>query len=442
MTATASHPPPSGLWSAIRAELRRLWNHELRDSNIRTAYAVCGMTGTAYGMVTAVVAVYLNKFRGIDELTIGELAMFFSIGIAAFSVPMGLLIKKLSPRTMLSVALLGYAAATAIFPFLLTFGGLAAARGLDGAFSVGVWVSLETILLMRTSSAHRGLITSLYTISMAVGYGVGAVFGWIIMLTYPMPMVFVSAGLFASLAALVAYVFLDRDIRPIAGSDHAVEEALKQRPETPAVVAAERPSILRLYWKIKTACVPTFCYGYFQASLVLFLPLFLIEARQVPKEDTSLLVASFSIGMAASVVFIGRFGDRFGHLKTVRTLVALGVLLTASLVYLPTYALVAGVVLLAGASLAPIWPLSLALQSLIVDPRDYSRSNALLNGSYGLGTLAGPLMSGYLFKHHGGEAMFLHVAGLWALALLATILFRRDDPSFRAIASARAHAAG
>src|SRR5690606_10605700 len=152
--------------------LRRLWNHELRDSNIRTAYAVCGMTGTAYGMVTAVVAVYLNKFRGIDELTIGELAMFFSIGIAAFSVPMGLLIKKLSPRTMLSVALLGYAAATAIFPFLLTFGGLAAARGLDGAFSVGVWVSLETILLMRTSSAHRGLITSLYTISMAVGYGV------------------------------------------------------------------------------------------------------------------------------------------------------------------------------------------------------------------------------------------------------------------------------
>src|SRR5690606_28309374 len=183
-----------------------------------------------------------------------ELAMFFSIGIAAFSVPMGLLVKKLSPRTMLSVALLGYAGATAIFPFLLTFGGLASARGLDGAFSVGVWVSLETILLMRTSSAHRGLITSLYTISMAVGYGVGAVFGWIIMLTYPMPMVFVSAGLFASLAALVAYVFLDRDIRPIAGSDHAVEEALKQapRPETPIVVAAERPSILQLYWKIKT----------------------------------------------------------------------------------------------------------------------------------------------------------------------------------------------
>ena len=140
--------------------------------------------------------------------------------------------------------------------------------------------------------------------------------------------------------------------------------------------------------------------------------------------------------------FFGRLGDRIGHLKTVRAMTALGVLLTAALVVLPSFALVAVVMLLAGASLAPIWPLSLALQSLIVDPRDYSRSNALLNGSYGLGTLAGPLVSGYIFKHEGGAAMFLHLAALWALALAATVLFRADDPSFRAIRDARARSHG
>jgi MFS family permease len=439
MTATVPPPSPPGPWSAVRAEAAQLWNHELRDPNIRTAYVVCGMTGTAYGMVTAVVAVYLNKVRLIDELTIGGLAMFFSAGIAAFSVPMGMLIKRLSPRTMLATALLVYAAATAIFPFLLTFGGLAAARGVDGAFSVGVWVSLETVLLMRTSTAHRGLITSLYTISMAVGYALGAVLGWIIMWAYPMPMVFVGAGLLASLGALVAYVFLDREIHPLPGSDHASEHAVEPaaRPE-----AHEGPSILSLYWKIKTACIPTFCYGYFQASLVLFLPLFLTNERAVAKEDTSLLVACFSVGMAASVIFVGRLGDRYGHLKTVRVLVGLGVVLTTSLVYLPTFGLVALAAMLAGATLAPIWPMSLALQSLIVSPRDYSRSNALLNGSYGLGTLAGPLASGYLFKRYDGETMFLHIAVLWALGFLATLAFRRDDPSFRAIAHARARAAG
>lgn len=426
----------------MRAALAQLWNRELRDSNIRTAYLVCGMTGTAYGMVTAVVAVYLNKVRMIDELTIGSLAMFFSLGIAALSVPMGLLVRRLSPRTMLAAGLVGYAAATAIFPFLPSFVGLATARCLDGAFSVGVWVSLETILLMRTTSQRRGLITSLYTIAMATGYGVGSVIGWIVMLAFPMPNVFVAAGLFAAVAAIIAFVFLEREIHPVPGSGHH-EEAPACPPEGHAEAPAQpagRAGTLELYWKIKTACIPTFCYGYFQASLVLFLPLFLIEARAVPKEDTSLLVGCFAVGMAASVVFVGRFGDRFGHLKTVRTLAALGVVLTALLVALPSYGLVALVVLLAGGSLAPIWPLSLALQSLIVEPRDYSRSNALLNGSYGLGTLAGPLVSGYVFKHHGGEAMFLHIAALWAVALVATIAFRGDDPSFRAIADARARA--
>lgn len=428
----------TSLLSNMRAGVAQLWNHELRDRNIRTAYVVCGMTGTAYGMVTAVVAVYLNKIRGIDELVIGELAMFFSFGIAACSVPMGLLIKRLSPRTMLALALLGYAGATALFPFMQTFAGLATARGLDGAFSVGVWVSLETILLMRTTTQHRGLITSLYTISMAVGYGTGSIVGWIIMKAFPIPNVFVGAGLFATVAAILAWVFLSRDIHPIAGSSH-VEDHHASPDAPPEASSIGRPALGSLYWKIKTACIPTFTYGYFQASLVLFLPLFLIEARHVPKEDTSLLVGCFAGGMAASVVFVGRFGDKFGHLKTVRTLTALGVLLTASLVFLPTYALVALVVLLAGASLAPIWPLSLALQSLIVDPRDFSRSNALLNGSYGLGTLMGPLVSGYLFKYYGGGVMFLHIAVLWAFALAATVGFRRDDPSFRAIARAREH---
>jgi predicted MFS family arabinose efflux permease len=439
MTTTVSPPTPAGQWSKVRNELQQLWHTELRDSNIRSAYVVCAMTGTAYGMVTAVVAVYLNKVRGIDTQTIGVLAMFFAAGIALFSVPMGKAIQRFAPRMVLSLGLLGYATATAIFPFLATLLGLGAARGFDGAFSVGVWVSLETVLLMRTTTAHRGLITSLYTISMSTGYALGAVIGWIVMLIYPMPMVFVAAGLFASLAALIAYVFLDRDIQPIAGSGHG-HEHVDEAPRPEAAVD-RHPPILKLYWRIKTACIPTFCYGYFQASMVLFLPLFLINSRGVKEEDTVFLVAFFSIGMAASVVFVGRLGDRYGHLKTVRSLVGLGVVLTASLVYLPTLWLVAIAVLLAGASLAPIWPMSLALQSLIVDPRDFSRSNALLNGSYGLGTLAGPLVSGFLFKHYGGETMFLHIAVLWALALLATLAFRRDDPSFRALAHARARAA-
>jgi hypothetical protein len=79
-----------------------------------------------------------------------------------------------------------------------------------------------------------------------------------------------------------------------------------------------------LYWRIKTACITTFTYGYFQGSLVLFLPLFLIDHRGVADGPTKLLVAFFAIGDG------GERGDRrahrrpHGHLKTIRVLVAVG----------------------------------------------------------------------------------------------------------------------
>ena len=89
-----------------------------------------------------------------------------------------------------------------------------------------------------------------------------------------------------------------------------------------------------------------------------------------------------------------------------------------------------------------MYPLSIALQSLIAEPRDYNRSNALLNVSYALGTLAGPLICGYLYVTYsvgpngtkvplGGELLFWQLAALWLLVLLATSVFRGDDPSLR-----------
>lgn len=413
----------------------------LKDGSIRVAYLMCLMLGVAYGIVMAIVAVYLNKERGIDEQTISRLAFYFSAGIAVFAVPMGALVRVLSPRVMLSVALVGYGIATAVFPFLGTEVAWATARAIDGAFSVAAWISIETILLMRTTALNRGFVTSLYSIVLAIGYVIGSVFAAGFGYIGPSKLAFVCAGVLACLAALLGLMRLDRHIEPVAGSDHAGpaeggSHAVTVAPAGPPVGA------WKLYWQIKTACITTFTYGYFQGSLVLFLPLFLIDHRGVAEGPTKLLVAFFAAGMAVSVVIFGRIGDRHGHLKTIRALVAVGAVITVSVVYLPWFPVVAAVVFLAGAVLAPVYPLSIALQSLIAEPRDYNRSNALLNVSYALGTLAGPLICGYLYVTFsagpngtkvplGGELLFWQLAALWALVLVATTVFRRDDPSLR-----------
>jgi len=403
-----------------------------KDRNIRVAYLLCLTLGVAYGMVLAIVSLYLSSERGYDEPTIAGMAAFFSVGIAACAVPMGILVRKLSPRIVLAISLLGYGLAVAVFPFMPGFAGLAGARAFDGAFSVGVWITLETVLLMRTTSLNRGIVTSLYSIVLAVGYVLGSVITYVMTKFVADWIVFVAAGSLAALGALAGLILLDRNIQPVEGSEHAVEHVPGTTGAHPAVAGSSTGlSMASLYWRIKTACMPTFMYGYFQASLVLFLPLFLIEERGIAADETKLMVAFFSIGMVVCVGFVGHLGDRVGHLKIMRLLVTIGALITASVVFLPSYPLIAAAVFVAGGALAPLWPLGLALQSLIVDPRDYNRSNALLNASYAVGTLAGPIISGLLKRAYGGELMFLHLAALWLLVLGATIAFRRDDPSLR-----------
>lgn len=404
-----------------------------KDHNIRVAYLLCLTLGVAYGMVLAIVSLYLSGERGYDDPTIAGMAAFFSVGIAACAVPMGILVRKLTPRIVLAISLLGYGLAVAVFPFMPSFAGLAGARAFDGAFSVGVWITLETILLMRTTSLNRGFVTSLYSIVLAVGYVLGSVITYVMTKFWPDWIVFVAAGGLAALGALGGLVLLDKNIQPVEGSEHAVEAASGHTGAHPVVEGSSTGlSMASLYWRIKTACLPTFMYGYFQASLVLFLPLFLIEERGIGADETKLMVAFFSIGMVVCVGFVGHLGDRVGHLKIMRALVSIGALITASVVFLPSYPLIAAAVFIAGGALAPLWPLGLALQSLIVDPRDYNRSNALLNASYAIGTLAGPIVSGFLKRAYGGELMFLHLAALWLVVLGATIAFRRDDPSLRA----------
>jgi MFS family permease len=78
-----------------------------------------------------------------------------------------------------------------------------------------------------------------------------------------------------------------------------------------------------------------------------------------------------------------------------------------------------------------MWPLALALQSLICQPQDYGRANGLLNASFALGAVAGPLVSSRVFQHYSGQVMVLHLAAMWGFVVLASLLFRRDDPSLR-----------
>lgn len=439
----------------------------IRDTNIWIVYAAILLVGIAYGTSIAVLAIHL-KAHGIPKPAMGGLAAAFALGIVAFAMPAGSILARFGAKRTLAVALLGYAACVASFPLFETATSLAVARFFDGAFSVHVWVGAETALLSRANKDDKGLVMSLYAIALALGYVVGPVLAAGLSATGSTGVAFVAAGALAVAAAAVVAAFYTESLhaKTDAGREHEPLAARTAGSHADAAAAHDdaamssndgaathadgaaahdnaasathgtgahghRSPTASVLWRTKTSCFATFSYGYFQASVVLFLPLYLIEAKHVPEERTILVTAFFAAGMLLLSTWAGRLGDAHGHLRTMRVLGTIGGLMVASFVFLPSFPAMCVAVFVAGATLASISPVSLALQGVVTPAPDLGRANALYNGAYALGMLLGPPISGALFTRWGGPAMLYHLAALWAAFVAFCTFFAADDPRAR-----------
>ena len=388
---------------------------KIGDRNITRIYLATLGLGTAYGMAISVIAVFLTA-RGYKETDIGSLAAWFAAGIMATAIASGWLVGKFSAKVVLVAALFTYATTVALFPFAPSYGAIAALRFFDGAASVCVWVSSETILLARAKRSIKAFVTSIYGMSIAVGYGAGSVTAFLAAKVLPNERVFMLAGIISVLTGIFVLLRLDKS------SDVHLEE-----PEEGVLLApSERAPLGTLIGRIKTSCFATFAYGYFQSSVVLFLPLFMVEEKGIPSDRTRLITFFFAGGMLIAINVAGRLGDRHGHLLVMRLLAIVGSTMIAAFVWLSGFPAMAGAVFVAGASLASISPLSLALQGLVT--REYNRATGVYNAFYAAGMLLGPPISSQIYHLHGGGPMLYHLAALWVLFIVFAQVFRRDDP--------------
>lgn len=390
----------------------------IRDPNIRVVYLAVLLLGTAYGISIAVIALHLDA-RGFSKSDIGQLAVFFASGIIAMSVPMGALLRRFSAKATLTASLFGYAFTVGVFPLLHTYGAIALARLFDGAFSVGIWVSCETILLLRADEDHKAYVTSLYAVAIAIGYVVGPLAAGPIAHALSIEAAFWVSAAIATMAGMLVLARLDPD-PPEAHEQAATLRSGERRDRTSDLVA-----------RIKTSCFATFAYGYFQSSVVLFLPLYLVESKGIARETTILVPAFFAGGMLLFSNAAGRLGDRVGHLLVMRLLGTIGSTMILAFVFLDTFPPMAVAVFVAGATLASISPVSLAFQGVVTPRHDTSRANSIYNVFYAAGMLIGPPISSVVFRRFGGAAMLYHLAALWMAFVVFSTVFAADDPAHR-----------
>lgn len=393
------------------------------DLHLRRLFRATFLFGMACGISIALTSLHLDA-QGYTKQDIGTLALVFASGLVLCALPVGAIIRRFSGKRTLTVAMLGYALCVAAFPFMPSYASIGAVRWFDGAFSVAVWVSSETILLMRADREHKAHLTSLYAIWLASGYVLGPLLAMGLAYVLPTTAAFLIAGGFALASTAYLALRLPPDA-PVPDADAA------EGPAQEGAAAAGRESGLSILWRIKTSCFAAYAYGYFQASVVLFLPLFLIESKSMPRKDTIILPGLFCLGMLICSNIAGRIADRVGHLRVVRALAFGGMLCVLGFVYLNSYWLMGIAVFATGATFASMSPVALALTGVVTHPVDYSRANSIYNVFYAGGMLMGPPITSVIFQRHGGEVMLYHLGGLWAVFVLFTVIFLYDDPAAR-----------
>jgi len=279
------------------------------------------------------------------------------------------------------------------------------------------------MLLSRAGERNKAFTMSLYAVAMGLGYAIGPAIAWALTRLGSLAIGFVAAGVLSTIAGVYLLIRLE--------PDKATRQVVSMEQLDEVVPAEPGPRLSRagVLWQIKNSCLATFAYGYFQASVVLFLPLYLIQSKGISEGQTIWIPAFFALGMLLFTNPAGLLGDRVGHLLTMRGLAVVGMTMVLGFVFLDSYMAMSIAVLVAGATLASISPVSLALQGVSLRSEDYSRGTSIYNTFYALGMLLGPKISADIFEHHGGAMMLYHLVALWAGFILFSVIFYRDDPA-------------
>ncbi|RYU13155.1 MFS transporter [Nocardioides iriomotensis] len=136
-----------------------------------------------------------------------------------------------------------------------------------------------------------------------------------------------------------------------------------------------------------------------------------------------LIAVGYSLGLAASVIYLGGLGDRYGRKLMLVLGVSLAIPVSVLAAYAPNDTVLTAARVLGGLTAGMAYPTTLALITALWSGAGRTRSIALWSGIGGAIAALGPLLSGWLLESFWWGSVFLVTLPLAVVALALAVLF-------------------
>src|SRR4030095_6394349 len=136
-----------------------------------------------------------------------------------------------------------------------------------------------------------------------------------------------------------------------------------------------------------------------------------------------LIAVGYSLGLAATVLYLGALGDRYGRKLMLRLGLALSVPACLLAAFAPSDVVLFGARVLGGVSAGMAYPTTLALIAALWSGPGRTKSIALWSAIGGRIAALGPLVAGALLERFWWGSVFLITLPLAAIALVLAVIF-------------------
>jgi DHA2 family multidrug resistance protein-like MFS transporter len=147
------------------------------------------------------------------------------------------------------------------------------------------------------------------------------------------------------------------------------------------------------------------------------------KAFDTSQTGLDLIAVGYSLGLAASVLYLGAVGDRYGRKLMLLAGTALAVPASLLAAYAPSDTVLFLARLLGGFAAGMAFPTTLALITALWSGPARTKSIALWSGVGGAIASLGPLLSGALLEHFWWGSVFLATLPLAGVAFVLALLF-------------------